>query len=198
MLVTFEGVEGAGKSRLSDALADYFNRRGVSVVQTREPGAGELGRKIRELLLSGNEVPALSEIFLFLADRASHVTTIIKPALAEGKLVLCDRFADSTIVYQGYARGFDIDWLRGLNRIATDGITPDLTLLLDLDPEVGIERQHKRDRLDSEPVEFHQRVRAGFLKEAERDSSRWVIIDAQSDFEAVFEIAKSTIERKIL
>ncbi len=185
MFLTLEGPEGAGKSTLAATLAQRIEAAGREVLRTREPGAGALGAEIRKLLLEGEEIPRLSELFLFLADRAHHVERVIQPALEAGKVVLCDRFADSTVVYQGYARGLDIEELRNLNRIATQGMMPNLTLLLDLPAEIGLARLHNPDRLDSEPLSFHQKVRDGFLSEAQREPQRWVVLDARQSQEQV-------------
>jgi dTMP kinase len=182
-LITFEGPEGAGKSTLIRSLAEEIGERALV---TREPGAGAFGTRIRQILLDAQALPpeeAISqkaELFLFLADRAQHVARVIKPGLAEGRIVLCDRHADSTIVYQGYGRGLDLQWLRDLNEFATDGLRPHLTLLLDLPPEEGLARVREKDRLDSEPLDFHQRVRDGFLAEAQHDPGRWRILDARA------------------
>lgn len=199
MFVTFEGPEGSGKSTAIKAVAERLRSEGVAVTLTREPGAGEVGARIRQLLLD----PAIEglhprcELFLFLADRAQHVSTVIEPALARGDVVLCDRFADSTLVYQGYGRGLDLAELRDLNRIATAGRSPDLTLLFDLSPEAGLARVGDKDRLDSEPLEFHRRVREGFLAEAGAEPGRWVVIDAAASAEAVAEAALAAIRERL-
>lgn len=193
MFVTFEGPEGAGKSTALRTIAAKLEESGRGVLTTREPGGGPLGRRIRQMLLEEGQVSPETELLLFLADRANHVETIIRPALAEGKVVLCDRHADSTIVYQGYARGLDLEFLRAGNRFATKGLVPDLTLLFDLDPVVGLGRlniveenlfgadEKRRDvnRLDREPIEFHQKVRDGFLKLAQNEPGRFVILNAE-------------------
>ncbi|MBI1756764.1 MAG: dTMP kinase [Fimbriimonas ginsengisoli] len=180
MFVTFEGPEGAGKTTVLKAVARRLEADGQRVVMTREPGEGEIGAKIRDILLSGGDLSPAAELFLFLADRAQHVASVIKPALAAGAFVLCDRYSDSTLVYQGYGRGLDLETLRGLNQLATGGLTPDLTLLLDLDPELGLARLSldKMDRMDRESIEFHRKVRDGFLREAKREPARWRVIDA--------------------
>jgi dTMP kinase len=175
MFVTFEGPEGSGKSTAIRAIAEALP---VPCLVTREPGAGEVGRRIREILLEGEAIDPRCELFLFLADRAQHVASTILPALKDGKVVLCDRHADSTIVYQGYGRGLNLDWLRELNQYATNDLKPDLTLLFDLDPEVGLARVTDKDRLDNEALDFHQRVRDGFRTEAEREPQRWTILNA--------------------
>ena len=203
MFVTFEGPEGAGKSTALKTIASKL----PNAITTREPGAGPLGQRIRQMLLEEDAVSAETELLLFLADRANHVETIIAPALAEGKIVLCDRHADSTIVYQGYARGLDLDFLRRANRFATKGLIPDLTLLFDLDPQIGLDRLNiveknlfdteakRRDvnRLDREPLEFHTKVRNGFLEIAREEPSRFVILDAGKPSEQLAEDALNAI-----
>ncbi|HXH60021.1 MAG TPA: dTMP kinase [Fimbriimonadaceae bacterium] len=187
MFVTLEGPEGAGKSTVMRGLASRISEGGREVVETREPGAGEFGSAVRDLLLHGEDIDPKTELFLYLADRAEHVAKIVRPALERGAVVLCDRHADSTVVYQGYGRGLDLGLLRDLNAMATGGLKPDLTLLLDIDPAVGLSRTTKGDRLDREPLEFHQKVRGGFLDEAKREPDRWVVIDASRSAEAVLD-----------
>lgn len=185
MFVTFEGPEGAGKSTALQFVASKLEALGHSVLATREPGGGPLGKRIRQMLLDEGQVSPETEVLLFLADRANHVETIILPALESGKVVLCDRHADSTLVYQGYGRGLDLDFLRQANRFATKGLVPTLTLLFDLDPKIGLERltaadsQRGVNRLDREPLEFHEKVRRGFLELANDDLQRFVVLDAQ-------------------
>lgn len=178
MFVTFEGPDGGGKSTLVRGLAEELQGQGIDVVVTREPGAGEVGAAIRNLLLHGEHLDPKCELLLYLADRAQHVAAIVRPALERGAWVLCDRHADSTVVYQGYGRGLDIDLLRSWNSFATGGLVPDVTFLLDLDPAAGLARISSKDRLDSEPLEFHLRVRNAFHTEAAREPERWVILDA--------------------
>lgn len=178
MFVTFEGPEGAGKSTALSVVAERLREAGMSVLTTREPGAGEVGKRIREILLHGGEISERSELLLFLADRANHVASVICPALAAGSIVLCDRYADSTLVYQGIARGLDRDFVEAGNRFATGGLRPGLTLLFDLPVALGLSRLATPDRLDSQPIEFHEKVRAGFLDLARADPSRWVVLDA--------------------
>jgi len=185
LFVTFEGPEGGGKSTVLRTLAAELEAKGVPCLSTREPGAGPIGERIRSLLLDGLDLPAMTELFLFLADRAQNVETQIKPALAEGKVVLCDRYADSTLVYQGYGRGLDLEQLKRWNHEATGGLQPELTLLLDVPAEAGLRRQTKGDRLDREPIAFHDRVRNGFLTEAHRDPGRWFIVDATQPLQEV-------------
>jgi dTMP kinase len=197
VFITFEGPEGAGKSTLIARLDKELTQNGFKVLSTREPGAGTFGQAIRKLLLDGDAIPPLSELFLFLADRANHIETIIQPALTANKVVLCDRHADSTIVYQGYARGLHLPFLREANLQATKNLRPDLILLLDLDPQIGLSRQTKQDRLDLESLEFHQKVRAGFLEEAKRERHRWQKIDAAQNPEEVFQDAWTAISAKL-
>lgn len=187
--ITLEGIEGAGKSSLAKGLAGKISEKNIPVLLTREPGDGPVGAQIREILLHGEHLDAWTETFLFLADRRQHVINVIKPALEEGVWVICDRFADSTIVYQGYARGLSIEKLRELNALVIGDCIPDLTFLLDVRPEVGLSRVQNKDRLDCEPMEFHVRVREGFLSEAKHDESRWVIINSEASETEVLENA---------
>ncbi len=207
MFVTFEGPEGAGKSTALKIIASKLSELGHHVVTTREPGGGPLGKRIRQMLLEEGEVSAETELLLFLADRANHVQTIVVPALKEGSVVLCDRHADSTIVYQGYGRGLDLNFLKVGNQFATKGLTPDLTLLFDLDPKIGLERldisektlfgpdKKRRDvnRLDREPLEFHRKVRNGFLELARSEPNRFVILDAEKEPEQLAQNALDAI-----
>ena len=187
MFVTFEGPEGSGKSTVLKEIARRLEAEGIAVVTTREPGGSPVGEEVRKVLLHGQELEPIAELFLFLADRAQHGAAVIRPALAKGHYVLCDRYADSTVVYQGHARGLDKERLRSLNDMATGGLRPDLTILLDLEPEIGLSRVRDRDRLDDEPIEFHRRVRDGFLCEAERQPERWRVIDASQPLADVVE-----------
>jgi len=187
MFITFEGPEGAGKSTALAAIADRLRQIGKTVVTTREPGAGDFGKQIRQILLHGEDIDPKAELLLFLADRSNHVATIIRPALDEGKIVLCDRYADSTLVYQAYARGLDDAFARAGNAFATGNLNPDLTLLFDLEPSIGLARLTNKDRLDAQPIEFHRKVREGFLKEASDQPARWRIIDASAGPNEVIE-----------
>ena len=189
MFVTVEGVEGAGKSTLLNLLARELERRGNAFLRTREPGGCGLGASLRPLLLDvSSRLDSRAELFLFLADRAQHVAETIRPALERGEWVLCDRYADSTIAYQGYGRGMDIDRLQTLNDYATKGLWPDRTLLLDLPVETGLDRARTRNgreglsasegRFEAEEKAFHQRIREGFLDRAARWPERFQILDA--------------------
>ncbi len=187
MFITFEGPEGAGKTTAISLIADRLRDRGDSVVVTREPGSGAFGARIRELLLHSEAMTPEAELFLFLADRANHVKTIILPALDRGETVLCDRFSDSTIVYQAIVRGLNRDFVYAANELATGGLVPEKTFLLDLPPEVGLDRIKNKDRIDALPIEFHRKVRDGFLRLAAEDPARWQVIDATKETEAIQE-----------
>ena len=196
LFITLEGGEGSGKSTLAGALASRLEERGYGVCLTREPGGTELGLAVRRLL-EGDRAPApLAELLLFTADRAQHVHEVIAPALAAGKVVVCDRFSDSTLAYQGFGRGLDIGLIRRLNDEATGGLKPDLTLLLDLSPEAGLTREGAQvDVTGREPEEFHQRVREGFLALAREEPERLVLIDAALVPEEVTKQAMAAVER---
>ncbi len=183
MLITFEGVEGAGKSTQIARLAERLRQeRGLqNILATHEPGDGPLGAELRRLALHppmGMPVDERAELFLMLADRAQHVGQVVLPHLAADGVVLCDRYADSSVAYQGYGRGLDIGRIHALNELATQGLRPARTVLLDLDPAVGLARQHARSRMEEERLPFHLRVRDGFLKLAQQEPERFVIIDA--------------------
>jgi len=177
LLVTFEGGDGAGKSTLIDGLHRFLSEKGETVLQTRAPGGTDLGDKIRRLLLEGSTgMNPRSELFLFLADRAEHVERVIIPALKQGKIILCDRFNDSTLAYQGVARGLDSTMVRSFCDFAAAGVVPDLTLYLDIDPVLGLERSEKKsgvkDRMESEALSFHQKIRDAFRTEAKLEPQR--------------------------
>lgn len=183
LFVTFEGGEGTGKSTQIARLAERLRARGVEPVITREPGGTPLAEGIRALLLDVGRAPGpLAEAFLMEAARADLVAQVIRPALDAGRVVLCDRYDDSTLAYQGAGRGLDVAMLREWNRAATGGLVPDLTLLFDLDPATGLERRAGAagapNRLDREPREFHARVREGFLELARSEPGRFVTLDA--------------------
>jgi dTMP kinase len=186
--ITFEGGEGSGKTTQLTALLTHLRSLREDAIQTRDPGGTAIGNQVRDLLLNRENVrmSPLAELFLYEASRVQLVQEVIRPALAAGRIVLCDRFTDSTIAYQGYGRGLELDLLDRLNAVAADGLRPDLTFLLDLDPVVGLARaterlaqpRQRRDRLENEVLEFHQRVRAGYLALAAREPERVVILDA--------------------
>ncbi len=178
MFITLEGGEGVGKTTQQALLAERLQREGYACVSTREPGGTALGEALRELLLHGDPLTPLAELFLYAADRAEHVQKCILPALAAGQVVVCDRFTDSTLAYQGYGRGLDLEQIRQLNHLATGGLQPHLTLWLDLPPEVGLARSGLADRLEQERLEFHRRVYHGFQALAAAEPQRIVRIDA--------------------
>lgn len=188
--ISFEGGEGAGKSTQISYLNEFLTRQGHAVLVTRQPGGTLYGKKIRELILSPDEHESLSaraELFLYLADRAHHVDTVIRPALEQGQIVICDRYADSTLAYQGYGRQLDLTELKTLNQLATSGLQPALTIWLDIEPMAGRERilgRQALDRLEQEAMSFHHRVREGYLDLSRQEPARWRRLDAsQSEAE---------------
>ncbi len=197
MFITLEGIEGAGKSTVMLALAEYIHACGEPTLVTREPGGSRMGRRLRSMLLDcRQEAPDyMAELFLFLADRAQHIAELIQPALDAGQNVLCDRYTDSTIAYQGYGRGMSLDTLKQINKLASKGVMPALTLLLDLPVQTGLSRAGARNqkegtiisegRFDSESVEFHEKVRNGYLQLAMEEPERITIIDATQPPDAV-------------
>ena len=189
MFITFEGVEGAGKTTQIVRLASRLRAEGhLDVLTTREPGDGPLGRELRRLALhppSGVNVEPRAELLIMLADRAQHVGQVIRPHLAAGGIVICDRFAASSVAYQGYGRGLNITDIAHLNDYATDGLKPDLTVLLDLDPALGLARQNERNIMEAESLAFHARIRAGFLALAAQEPDRWVVVEAGRSAEEV-------------
>jgi dTMP kinase len=185
--ITFEGVEGAGKTTQIQRLRDALQARGFTVFTTREPGGEPVAEAIRRVLLSdAHPVDSTTELFLFLAARAQITSRVLRPHLEAGDIVLCDRFVDSTVVYQGYARGHDVDTIRHLNRLATGGLMPGRTIVLDVAPEVGLSRQTDRNRMEAETIAFHRRVHAGYLAEAGREPERFCVIDASRPPNDVF------------
>jgi len=177
--VVFEGGEGSGKSTQAKMLANRLRRLGFGIVLTHEPGGTLLGNKLRRWLKWGRGVTTQSELFLFLASRSQLVSRVIRPALDRGQIVICDRFDASTFAYQGYGRGMDLALLENLNSFVTDGLRPDLIVLLDLDAEKGLERKRMRlDCFEREEFVFHCRVREGYLTMAASDPDRWLVIDA--------------------
>lgn len=195
LFITFEGIDGCGKTTQLENVKNLLEENGMDCVATREPGALKLGTQIREILLHyDGEVADNCEIFLFLADRSQHVETFIKPMLEEGKIVLCDRHTDSNIAYQGYGRGGDVEKLTELNKIATNGLVPDLTLLFDVSVETGHKRAGKDlDRLELAGKEFFERTRQGYLRLAEQNPKRIKVINAEKSKESVYNEVKSLI-----
>ncbi len=193
--ITFEGADGSGKTTQLENTASWLTEQGFNVVTTREPGALDTGKKIRELLLNNeNFVSDRAEMFLFLADRANHIELFIEPNLKAGKIVLCDRHTDSTIAYQGYGRGQNIQLLKDLNKIATGNIRPDLTLLYDVSTQTAMKRVGNiKDRMEAIGEEFHNKVRNGYLQLQKENPSRIKLIDANNSIDKVFDNTKKII-----
>lgn len=187
LFITFEGADGCGKTTQLNLLKEYLEQKGYDVILTREPGAKGLGVKIREILLNyDGEVSNRCESFLFLADRAQNIDIIVNPAIEKGKIVLCDRHTDSSVAYQGYGRGLDIEQIKTLNNLATGGKIPDLTLVFDVDIETSMKRVgNEKDRMESAGVEFFNRVRNGYLEIAKQEPDRIRIIDSTKSIETV-------------
>ena len=192
LFITFEGTDGAGKTTQTQRLSADLRRASYDVCLTREPGGTPISEQIRDMLLNPDhsEMAATTELLLYAASRAQHVSEVIKPALEAGKVVISSRFADATVVYQGYGRGLDLERIHRLNRIATDGITPDVTFVLDLPVDIGLQRvQRSRgglDRLEREKIEFHRQLREGYRALARQEPQRLKIIDAQVNPEQVY------------
>ena len=204
MFITFEGIEGSGKTTQIDRLAQRVRSSGLECVTTRQPGGTVIGENIRSILLnpSNDTLEPTAELLLYLADRAQHINAIIRPALTAGQTVICDRYFDATIAYQGFARGLDVELLLELHRILFDDLKPDVTLLLDLPPHMGLERAWQQlnsgqrvgdeSRFEKEALAFHEKVRAGYLELARREPKRYRIIDAAQSADQVFaEICES-------
>ena len=187
LFITFEGGDGCGKTTQIKLLDEYLRNKGYKTLLTREPGSKGLGVKLREILLNyDGEVSPTCESFLFLADRAQHVDCIVKPALDDGVIVLCDRHTDSTVAYQGYGRGLDLEEIHHLNKLATSGLKPDLTIVLDVDVETSQARVGgEKDRMESAGIEFFERVRNGFLEIAKQEPNRVKVVDSKQSIEQI-------------
>jgi thymidylate kinase len=207
MFITFEGGEGSGKTTQIQKLAEVLRAAGHSVLTTREPGGTALGREIRRILLDGNNtaIHPTTELLLYAADRAQHVQELVRPALGRNEIVLSDRYADATVVYQGFGRGLDTATLQSLNEMATGGLWPDLTILLDIDPRVGLARSHARlsqensgeDRFEKEALQFHQNVRQGYLRLAQEHPKRFFVLDATLSVEALHQEILRIVKTKL-
>jgi len=198
LFITFEGGEGCGKSTQSRLLLKKLEQQNVPVVLTHEPGGTALGNELRKTLKrkGGSSISPQAELFLLAASRAQLVTEVIRPALKEGKVVLCDRFTHSTMVYQGYGRGLDFTAIQMVNNMATRYLNPDLIILLDISPEQGLARkQSLKDRFELEDLSFHRRVREGYLKMAAAEPDRWLVIDASLPKGKVAEIIWDRVSR---
>lgn len=205
--ITFEGIDGSGKSTQMRLLAGELHGRGRDVVTTREPGGTPLGARLRAALLDmETDVDPLAELLLYAADRAQHVRTLIRPSLAAGRIVLSDRYADATAAYQGGGRGFSRELIDQIVRLATEGLKPDLTLVFDVSPVEGTARRSRRtsasgaptDRLDAESNDFHERVRAAYLEIAAREPQRVVVVDASYSIQLVHLRVLEIVDRFLL
>ena len=193
MFITLEGIEGSGKTTQMQQLSTFLENKGHACVLTREPGGTDLGKKIRAILLdpASTDLVPTAELLLYMADRAQHINSLIKPCLAEGRVVLCDRYFDATIVYQGFARGLDTGFIENLHRLIFDDLKPDITFLLDLAPRTGLARAWKQlesgtrtgteSRFEEETISFHEKVRAGYLQLARHQPERIKIVDGSQD-----------------
>lgn len=203
IFISIEGGEGAGKTTQTKLLKKYLINKGYSVLITQEPGGTRMGRFIRKILLNpdNNEIDKWTELFLYFADRAQHIQETIIPALNKGKAVICDRFMDATVAYQGFGRGISIRLIDVLNRIVTKGIKPDLTICLDLGPGEGLSRarlkyiRKKGDRLEEEGLSFHRRVRKGYLTLAKREPERVKVIKVVPSPDKTFSLIRKFVEK---
>lgn len=203
-LISFEGPEGAGKSSVLEAILPLLEEKGIPFITTREPGGVDIAEKIRQVILDPDHtsMDAKTELLLYIASRRQHLVERVLPALAAGKIVLMDRFIDSSVAYQGYGRGLSVEDIEWLNQFATDGLKPDLTLYFDLDVEEGLariakNREREVNRLDLEGLELHQKVRQGYLALSEKEPERIVKIDASQSFEAVFADVLAVLENRL-
>lgn len=203
-LISFEGPEGAGKSSVLEAVLPLLEEKGIPFITTREPGGVDIAEKIRQVILDPDHtsMDAKTELLLYIASRRQHLVERVLPALAAGKVVLMDRFIDSSVAYQGYGRGLSVEDIEWLNQFATDGLKPDLTLYFDLDVEEGLariakNREREVNRLDLEGLELHQKVRQGYLALSEKEPERIVKIDASQSFEAVFADVLAVLENRL-
>jgi len=202
--ITFEGVEGCGKTTQIKLLSQFLSDRGIRTLLTREPGGCPIADKIRAILLDAENLALspLAELMLYAAARAQHVTEVIAPAINTGEIVLCDRFCDATVAYQSFGRGIDRDVIDTLNRHACQGVSPDLTVLVDCDPRIGLERARRRieatsgpreERFELEALPFHQKVRAGYQQLAADDPGRFLIINGSDSIEEIFAAISSQV-----
>ncbi|MGN1295447.1 MAG: dTMP kinase [Bacilli bacterium] len=204
LFITFEGPEGSGKSSVIKEITTRLQNEGYKVVLTREPGGTEISEQIRNVILDSKNtmMDARTEALLYAASRRQHLVEKIWPSIKEGKIVICDRYLDSSLAYQGYARGLGIEEILNVNSYATEGTFPDLTLLLDLDPQIGLDRiasnkGREVNRLDKEKLSFHQAVRKGYLQLSERYSDRYQVIDASAPLDKVIEDTYNAIKKKL-
>ena len=197
MLITFEGIEGCGKTTQIDLLGDHLLRQGYSVVKTREPGGTSFGEALRKLLLTKDmNVGPMCELMVFMAMRAQHMDEVILPAIKEGQIILCDRFTDATYAYQGSGRKIETQVIDTLNAMVTKGIRPNLTILLDIPVEKGLKRRaaaSDMDRIEAEEISFHQRVRKAYGRLAKEDPKRFFVVDANLKIEAIHDLIKTKV-----
>jgi dTMP kinase len=199
MLITFEGIEGCGKSTQVDLLFDYLTTKGYNVIKTREPGGTAFGEALRDVALQKNiDVFPLSELLTIMAIRAQHVEELIMPALQDRTIVLCDRFVDASYAYQGYGRGIDLGIIETLNRLVTKGIRPNLTVLIDCAAGLGLKRKAKDhrslDRFEKESLSFHRKIRNAYLKLADEDQRRFFVVDGKSKIGDLHRLIKEKVE----
>jgi dTMP kinase len=200
LFITFEGIDLCGKTTQAERLVSHLRERGLDVIFTREPGGSAISEKIREILLNPEHqaMTSLTELLLYEASRAQHTDELIRPALDQGKVVICDRYADASYAYQGFGRSLGGELVRQLNQGATGGLVPDLTIVLDLPPEEAILRAEgkdwKADRLEGEKIDFHRRVRQGYLHLAEEEPARVRIIDGRGTIEQIQETVRSLVD----
>ncbi len=197
MFISLEGIEGCGKTTQLDHISVFLENIGRPFVVTREPGGTDIGKKIRSILLdpASHDLVPTAELLLYMADRAQHINSVIKPRLAEGKIVVCDRYYDATVAYQGFARGLGVNYIRDLHRMILEDFKPDLTILLDLSPRTGLSRAWQEldsgnrsgaeSRFEEEAISFHEKVRAGYLEIARLEPKRFKIIDASPEIDTV-------------
>lgn len=199
-LVTFEGVEGCGKTVQAELLYEYLQSKNIPSILTREPGGSDISEKIREILLDRKHLDMVpyTELFLYLASRAQHTQEVIKPALAHGKVVVCDRYIDASVAYQGEGRGISKVLIKQLNKTTTGGLLPNLTFLLDIEPETAFSRIEREDRLERESIEFHNRVRSGYLKLYRENPDRIVLLSAAKSIEQIHNEVKDIFEARIM
>lgn len=198
MLITFEGIEGCGKTTQIELLYDYLEKRGHKVIKTREPGGTPFGESLRNAFLHAKvKVYPLSELLVFMAMRAQHIDELILPALKEGAIVLCDRFTDASYAYQGYGRGIDLSVIETLNKLVTKEIKPDLTILLDCPVEKGLTRKAESalmDRFEKEELSFHRKINNAYEKLAEENPERFFVIDGTLDIETIHQTIRKKVE----
>jgi dTMP kinase len=199
--IVLTGIEGCGKTTQLALLTEWLGSQEIPTLGTREPGGTAVGERLRSVIMEHHEVTSLAELLLFSADRAQHVTSIVKPSLAAGLWVACDRFAESTVAYQCYGRGVDVDLVWQLNAIAAQGVRPDLTIWLDVPVKVALDRVQSRgdgNRIDWEPEDFHHRVRAGYRAQFEASGFCWTSIDGQGSIEDVSKLIQKAVRRELM